>query len=128
MKVEPAEMKVLEIWPEPKKADWKIRIGSIVRIGQSRDGSWYVEIDTMRKQRWNNGAAIRTYITCKSKSKFQTVEEVDAFFDALITIKEMMSSGEALSTHLKARATNEAHKNTVIEEGQYVPRVIANFE
>lgn len=96
MKVEPAEMKVLEIWPEPKKADWKIRMGSIVRIGQSRDGVWYVEIDAMRQLRGRG-----TYRTHKTKSKFQTAEEVDAFFDALITIKEMMSSGETLSERIK---------------------------
>jgi len=85
----------------------------------------------MRKQRgavYAGEAYIRTYRTHKTKTKFQTAEEVDAFFDALITIKEMMSSGEALSTHLKARATNEAHKNTIVEEGQFIPRVIANFE
>lgn len=104
MKVEPAEMKVLEIWPEPKKADWKIRTGSVVRIGQSRDGTWYVEIDAMRKQRWDGYVAMRTYITHRSKSKFQTTEEVDAFFDALITIKEMMASGESLSDRLKKSA------------------------
>ncbi len=128
MKVEPAEMQVLEIWPEPKKADWKIRMGSIVRIGQSSDGTWYVEIDAMRQSRGRGAAYTRTYRTHKTKTKFRAAEEVDAFFDALITIKEMMASGESLSTHFKARATNEAHKNAVIEEGQRVPRVIANFE
>lgn len=97
VKVENAEMVISEVWRKPKKDDWQIQLGSRVSVGQLANGTWYVAIANMRKNRHYSWASAKTIF------KFKDSEEVDAFFDAMITIKEGMASNQSLHERMKAR-------------------------
>lgn len=103
-KVEKAERLLFEAWAEPKKSDWRMIRGRKVWIEQDGQGTWILRVERleMRKFRtfWiNNQEETFTKITSTTRIKLED-GDVDAIFDALVMVKDLMNRGVSLKSTL----------------------------